>query len=214
MKRILLADDHVLMLEGLIGLLKRDYEIAGTAQNGRELLDLAERLHPDIVLLDVSMPELNGIEAARRIRAALPHIKIVFVTQQLNPEYCQAALQAGAIGYVAKQSAGSELLNALRLAEQGRSYVTPLIPSKTQCVQSDPGRRGSPAALFGGRLTPRQREVLQLIAEGRSGKEIAAELSISAKTVEFHRNAIMDELSMRTTAELTRYAIAQGIVSD
>lgn len=214
MKRVLLADDHTLMLEGLIGVLKQHYEIAGTAENGRILLEKAEHLRPDIILLDVSMPELNGIEAARRITETLPTGKLTFVTQQLNPEYVRAAFEAGAMAYVAKQSAGSELLEALRLAEAGRYYVTPLVSTKEPYMQPAPGSRTNPASLFGARLTPRQREVLQLIAEGKTAKEISAVLHISAKTVEFHRNCIMNELGLRTTAELTRYAIAQGMVSD
>lgn len=214
MKRLLLADDHTLMLEGLIGVLKHHYEIVGTAENGRVLLEEAERLRPDIILLDVSMPELNGIEAARRIREQFPATKLIFVTQQLNPEYVRAAFEAGAMAYVAKQSAGTELLDAIRLVEAGRYYATPLVATKEPHVTSLRGTTKNPASLFGARLTPRQREVLQLIAEGRTAKEISAALNISTKTVEFHRNSIMNELSLRTTAELTRYAITQGIVAD
>ena len=214
MKRVLLADDHCLMLEGLIGILKHEYEIAGTAENGRVLLEQARHLKPDLVLLDVSMPELNGIEAARKLQEIAPEAKVVFVTQQLNPEYVRAAFQAGAMAYVAKQSAGRELLEALKLALEGRYYVTPLVSPREGHAAPLRGARTNPAPLFGARLTPRQREVLQLIAEGKSGKEISAALNISVKTVEFHRNAIVKALSLRTTAELTRYAIAQGIVAD
>jgi DNA-binding NarL/FixJ family response regulator len=213
-KRVLLADDHTLMLEGLIGILEQDYEIAGTAENGRALVEQAELLRPDLVLLDVSMPELNGIEAARRISRLLPNCTLVFVTQQLKPEYVRAALDAGAVAYVAKQSAGSELREALRLALTGRFYVTPLIASREPTATPVRGWKNNPASLFGARLTPRQRDVLQLIAEGKTAKEISAALNISVKTVEFHRNSLMNELGVRTTAELTRYAITQGIVTD
>lgn len=214
MKRVLLADDHTLMLEGLIRILRHEYEIAGTAENGRALLEQARRVKPDLILLDVSMPELNGIETARKLQEMVPEAKVVFVTQQLNPEYVRAAFQAGAVAYVSKQSAGSELLDALRMAMAGRYYVTPLVSPREPHDLTLRNSRANPGALFGARLTPRQREVLQLIAEGKSAKEISSALNISVKTVEFHRNAIANALSLRTTAELTRYAITQGIVAD
>ena len=214
MKRVLLADDHTLMLEGLIGVLKQHYEIVGTAADGRSLIEQAVRLQPDLILLDVSMPGLNGIEAARKLHEQVPSAKMVFVTQQLNPEYVRAAFEAGAMAYVAKQSAATELLEAVRLAAAGRYYATPLVATKEPHLAPVRGTKTNPAALFGATLTPRQREVLQLIAEGKTAKEISAALHISAKTVEFHRNAIMNALSLRTTAELTRYAITQGIVTD
>lgn len=214
MKRVLLADDHTLMLEGLISILEQDYEIVGTAENGRVLVEKAELLKPDLVLLDVSMPELNGIEGARRIAKLLPASKLVFVTQQLKPEYVRAALEAGAMAYVAKQSAGNELREAVRLALAGRFYVTSLVASKEPTAIPIRGWKNNPASLFGAALTPRQRDVLQLIAEGKTAKEISTALSISVKTVDFHRTALMNELGLRTTAELTRYAITQGIVAD
>src|SRR5690242_6051428 len=132
MKRVLLADDHTLMLEGLIGILHDDYEIVGTAENGRALLRVAERLQPDLILLDISMPELNGIEAARRMCDLLPKSKLIFLTQQLKPEYVRAALEIGVMAYVAKQSASDDLKEAIRLAELGRYYVTPLVACKDQ----------------------------------------------------------------------------------
>lgn len=214
MKRILLADDHNLMLEGLIGILKQDFEIVGTSQNGRDLVEKAVLLKPDVVLLDVSMPELNGMEAAARISKLLPACRLVFVTQQLRTEYVRSALDAGAVAYVAKQSAGSELLKAVRLALAGRYYVTPLVAPHEPSATPERGWSNNPASLFGARLTPRQRDVLQLVAEGKTAKEISSSLNISVKTVDFHRNALMNALGLRTTAELTRYAIVQGIVAD
>lgn len=214
MRRILIADDHALMLEGLTGILKRDFEIVGTAENGRILLEKAELLRPDLILLDVSMPELNGIEAARRISKLLPGCRLVFVTQQLKPEYVRAGLEAGAMAYVAKQSAGSELLEAVRFALAGRFYVTSLVAPKEPTSTPVRGWTRNPASLFGANLTARQRDVLQLVAEGKSAKEIASSLNISVKTVDFHRNALMNVLGVRTTAELTRYALTQGIVTD
>ena len=210
-KRLLLADDHVLMLEGLTRLLAGEFEIAGTAPDGRTLVAEAERLRPDVVVLDIGMPEMNGIEAARRVNKLLPQTKIVFITQQLDPAYVHAAFTAGAKAYVAKQSASKELVEAIHRALHDRYYVTPLVGEKAEeLAKLDPHK--NPAEVFGGALTPRQREVLQLVAEGKTTKEISTALDISPKTVEFHRNSLMDALGVRTTAELTRYALAHGII--
>lgn len=209
-KRLLLADDHELMLEGLLRLLSGEFEIAGTVTDGRAVLEEAKRLNPDVVVLDVSMPELNGIEAARRLSTIVPQAKIVFVTQQLDPAYVHAAFAAGAMGYVAKQSAAKDLVEAIRMALNGRYYVTPLV-SPGETMEGAESKK-NPAELFGSELTPRQREVLQLVAEGKSTKEISAALKISVKTVEFHRNNLMDELGVRSIAELTRYAVSRGII--
>ena len=211
-RSILIADDHALMLEGLTRLLESEYDVIGTAPNGRALLDEAERLKPNVIVLDVGMPELNGIEAARKLAKIVPAAKLVFVTQQLSREYVHAAFAAGAKAYVAKQSAASELIAAIRLAIADRYYVTPLAGAEAARVTSENPAQ-NPAELFGSKLTPRQREVLQLVAEGKSTKEISSALGISTKTVEFHRNSLMDELGVRSIAELTRYAIAQGIIS-
>jgi DNA-binding NarL/FixJ family response regulator len=211
-EKVLIADDHALMLEGLTRLFGAEFEVVGTAPNGRILLEEAERLRPDIIVLDVGMPELNGIEAARKLAKTLPSAKIVVVTQQLSPEYVHAAFAAGVKAYVAKQSAASELIAAIRLAIANRYYVTPLAgieAAKMASLHSDQ----SPTELFGSKLTPRQREILQLVAEGKSTKEISSALGISPKTVEFHRNCLMDELGLRGIAELTRYAISQGMIN-
>ena len=155
---------------------------------------------------------MNGIEAARRLGKTHPEIKIVVISQQLDPAYLHAAFNAGAMGYVAKQSAATEHVRAIRMALKNRYYVTPLaVRDKFLCPGVDPS--SNPAAMFGAELTPRQREVLQLVAEGKSTKEISAALKISTKTVEFHRNCLMDELGLRTTAELTRFALSRGIVA-
>jgi DNA-binding NarL/FixJ family response regulator len=211
-KRLLLADDHGLMLEGLTRLLAGEFEVVGTAENGRILVNEAERLKPDVVVLDIGMPEMNGIEAARRVNQMLPSCKIVFVTQQLDPAYVHAAFAAGARAYVAKQSASRELVEVIRRALRDYYYVTPLAGQKAaELAALDPRR--NPSEFFGSALTPRQREVLQLVAEGKTTKEISSLLHISPKTVEFHRTSLMDELGVRTTAELTRYAISHGIIS-
>lgn len=210
-KRLLLADDHALMLEGLLRLLSGEFEIVGTVTNGRAVLEEAKQLNPDVIVLDVSMPELNGIETARRLSTILPSAKIVFVTQQLDPAYVHAAFAAGAMGYVAKQSAAKDLVEAIRLALSDRYYVTPLV-NQDGVAGAGPHAKKNPAEMFGAELTPRQREVLQLVAEGKSTKEISADLNISVKTVEFHRNNLMDELGVRSIAELTRYAVSRGII--
>lgn len=212
LKRLMLADDHALMLEGLSQLLSSEFEIVGTATNGRTLLAEVERLRPDAVAVDIGMPDMNGIEATRRLTQQFPEIKVVIVSQQLDPAYVHAAFRAGANAYVAKQSATKELVRAIHLALRDRYYVTPLAgPEAARLANLDANK--NPADMFGAQLTPRQREVLQLIAEGRSTKEIALALDISTKTVEFHRNGLMDELGLRTTAELTRYAISHGLVN-
>jgi DNA-binding NarL/FixJ family response regulator len=209
---ILIADDHTLMLEGLARLLSTEFEVVGTAPNGRVLLEEAQRLKPDVVVLDIGMPELNGIEAANRLAKVLPSAKIVFVTQQLAPAYLHAAFAAGAKGYVAKQSASNELISAIKMALEDRYYVTPHANIEAARLASLNSKE-NPAEMFGAKLTPRQREVLQLVAEGKSTKQISASLGISAKTVEFHRNSLMDELGLRSIAELTRFAVSQGIVN-
>src|SRR3954454_9415556 len=185
-KTILIADDHSLILEGLSRLLAADYDIVGTASNGRDLLKQAQSLRPDVIVLDVAMPELNGIEAARQLTQILPKTKLVFVTQQLDRDYVRAAFQTGASAYVAKQSASTELLAAMRRAIHGKYYVTPLIPLSTKNGLEDP--RTNPAALISGQLAVRQREVVQLVAEGKTMKQISTALNISVKTVEFHKS--------------------------
>lgn len=213
LKRLIIADDHELILEGLCKLLASEYEIVGTVTTGRALVAEATRLNPEIVVLDIGMPELNGVEATRQIATLLPGAKLVVLTQQLDTSYVQAAFRAGAHAYVSKQSASTELLKAIRTAINGHYYVTPLAASKDSEIVRTGVYSDNPIGLFATALTSRQREVLQLVAEGKSAKEIAVALNISTKTVEFHKNSLMDELGMRTTAELTRYAIMQGITT-
>ena len=212
-KRLLIADDHALMLDGLTRLLSSEFDIVGTAENGRTLVEAALRLRPDLIVLDIGMPGLNGIEASRQLSAQLPATHLVVVTQQLDPDYLRAAFQAGVRGYVAKQSASTELLLAINLVLRGSYYITPLIPAPEVNGRMKLSPNANPSDLFGIDLTARQREVLQLIAEGRSTKEISVALRISPKTVEFHKSGLMDELGVRTTAELTRYALSKGIVT-
>lgn len=208
--RVLICDDHALIIEGLRSILANNFDVVGVCENGRDLIAQTEQMQPDAVLVDVSLPVLNGIEAARRIKTIAPNIKIVFVTQRSDPEYVQTAFRVGASAYILKQSAAGEVIPALREALAGKYYVTPTLFSGTPAALTSPYR--NPAELFGGKLTGRQREVLQLVAEGKSNKEIAGVLNISLKTVDFHKARIMDELRLRSTAELTRYAIEHGMV--
>ncbi|PYV43338.1 MAG: DNA-binding response regulator [Acidobacteria bacterium] len=214
MKRptILLVDDHSLVLAGFHKLLETEFDIVGTAEDGRALLEVAPKLKPDVVLLDISMPRMNGIEAGRQLKKSMPEVRLIFLSMHADPMYVTEAFRAGASGYVLKRSAASELLLAIQQVLKGRSYVTPLV-TKTVLntfLSLSPKHRSKS---FASDLTPRQREVLQLVAEGNSTKKIADFLNISVKTVEFHKSQIMQELDIHTVAELTRFAIAQGLVS-
>jgi DNA-binding NarL/FixJ family response regulator len=209
--RILIADDHALMAEGLTRLLAADYEVVGVSPDGRRLLTDAAVLKPDLIVLDIGMPELNGIDAALQLAKLVPQTKLVFVTQQIDPHYLRAAFRAGGIGYVAKQSAASELLTAIQRALQGKPYVTHLL--KDALPNLSLKELQATSEVLASELTPRQREVLQMVAEGKTVKEISVALKISPKTVEFHKNALMNETGLRTTADLTRYAISAGIIT-
>jgi DNA-binding NarL/FixJ family response regulator len=212
-KRVLIADDHGLILKGVANILEPAYELVGQATNGRELVAAAKKLRPDVVVLDIGMPELNGIEAARQLAEFDTRLRIIFLTQQLEGSFLKFAFGAGAHGFVAKQASSDELLEALSAVLRGHYFVTSLISGKPGELLARRDPKANPVELLGNKLSPRQREVLQLIAEGKSAKEIGAALTISTKTAEFHRGAIMDELGFRTTAELTRYALAVGIVT-
>jgi DNA-binding NarL/FixJ family response regulator len=208
--RVLLADDHRLVAEGLRSLLAPHFDVVGIVSDGRELVSAAKTLAPDVVVLDVSMPALNGIEAARQLRAAGSRAKVVFLTMHREVTYAARALEAGASGFVLKHSAASELVTAVQEALKGGTYITPQIAGELL----DSVRRGAPAGAEKlGELTPRQREVLQLVAEGRSAKEIAAALRISRRTAEFHKARLMETLGVQNTAELIQYAIRTGVSS-
>jgi DNA-binding NarL/FixJ family response regulator len=207
--RLLLVDDHELFLDGLRKLLEEDFDLVGAVGDGRAAVAAFEQLAPDLVLLDIGLPLLNGIETARQVRQINPSVAILFVTMQTDRIYVQEAFRAGGSGYVLKQAAARELAEAIREVLAGRFYVSPMIAAQAGTLPFDSSK--TPIDLFGGQLTPRQREVLQLVAEGKSMKEIAQILKISVRTVEFHKNGIMQELGFRTTAELTRYALDHGI---
>jgi DNA-binding NarL/FixJ family response regulator len=208
--RVLLADDHTIVAEGLASLLEPEYELVGRVENGRDLLRAAEELAPDVIVTDISMPLLNGIEALRRLKKANPNVRVVFLTVHADVSYVAEAFRAGASGYVLKQSAAEELRSAIRAVHDGHRYVTSLIARDLldELLAADEVAESLTAV-----LTPREREVLQLLAEGGAVKEIAAVLDVSPRTAEFHKYNIMEKLGLRTTAELTQYAIKHGIVS-
>ena len=205
--RVLLADDHTLLLGALEKLLSEDCEIVGQVSDGRALVAAAEELKPDVIVLDISMPLLNGVEAARQIKQKLRNVKLVFLTMNEDADLAAEAFRAGASAYLLKRSATSELPLAIREVMQGRSYVTPLVTEGLveSLLQPEPRK---PAH----ELTPRQREVLQLLAEGRSMKEVASVLNLTPRTVAFHKYRMMDELKVKSTAELVQYAVKHHIV--
>jgi len=208
--KVVLADDHTIVTEGLKALLEPELEIVATVDNGRAAIKAVRDFKPAVVILDISMPLLNGIDTAREIRKFDPKIKIVFLTMHTELAYVQEAFGAGASGYVIKHSASIDLLSAIRRALLGRTYITPGVAENgVDALVRGARRAKKPAA----KLTPRQREVLQLLAEGRSAKEAAAILDVSSRTVEFHKYRIMQQLGLRTTAQLTQFAIRQKIIS-
>ena len=202
--RILLADDHVLLLEAFRALLEPEFEVVGTVTDGRALLAEFSRLNPDVVLIDISMPLLNGLDAGRQLKMQQRSVKLIYLTMNPDPDLAGEALRLGASGYVLKSSAASELTQAIREALLGRSYITPLIAGDV--VGSLIERRGGPE------LTVRQREVLQLLAEGRSMKEVGSILNVAPRTVAFHKYRMMEQLKLKTSAELVQFAVKQGVV--
>jgi DNA-binding NarL/FixJ family response regulator len=207
--RLLLADDHTLLLEGIRLMLEPEFDLVGSVEDGQALLAAAKRLKPDVILLDISMPLLNGIDAARKLRKVLPSARLIFLTMHGNSDYVAEAFRAGAMGYLLKRAAASELIMAIRAVLKGHHYVSPLVTRNALELLISSSK---PAGKFSDALTPRQREVLQLVAEGRSRKEISGILNISVKTVEFHKRQLMQKLNLQSVADFTRYAIEQGLI--
>jgi len=207
--RVLLADDHRLLREAFAKLLEPGCDVVGAVADGRALLTVAPELRPDIVVLDIAMPLLNGLDAARQLKRIMPEVKVIFLTVNEDPDLAAEAVRAGASGYLLKNSAASELFEAIQEACQGRLYVTPLATQglvDNLLQEPEPAKKSSP-------LSPRQREVLQLLAEGLTMKEIACILKISRRTVAFHKYSMMEELGVRSTAALVQYAIKERVVS-
>jgi DNA-binding NarL/FixJ family response regulator len=203
--RILLADDHTILLDAFKALLEPEFEVVGTVTDGRALLAEFSRLNPDVVLIDISMPLLNGLDAGRQLKAQQRSVKLIYLTMNPDPDLAGEALRLGASGYVLKSSAASELTQAIREALRGRSYITPLI---TRDVVGSLIQRRT-----GSELTNRQREVLQLLAEGRSMKEVGSILNVAPRTVAFHKYRMMEQLRLKTSAELVQFAVKHGVVS-
>jgi DNA-binding NarL/FixJ family response regulator len=208
--RVLLADDHTFVLEGFKKLLEEQCDLVGSVEDGRALVEAAVKLQPELVILDISMPRLNGIEAAKKLKKQLPGVKLIFVTMHADSAYVNEAFKAGASGYLLKRSAATELVQAVQSAMSGHFYVTPLIAKDVVSFFLKPGQTPLPTI---DDLTTRQREILQLVAEGFSAKEIADQLKVSHRTVEFHKAKVMEQLNLHTTADLVKYAIAHGLVS-
>jgi DNA-binding NarL/FixJ family response regulator len=208
--RVLLADDHKIILDGLKSLLEPEFELVGQVEDGRALISAAEKLRPDVIVVDISMPLLNGIEAVRQIKKIDPRVKVVFLTMHPDVTYAIRAFEAGASGYVLKHSASSELLTAIHEATRGRSYVTPMIAGELlQAYKGGTYRQAEEAQ----QLTQRQREILQLLVEGKSAKEVANLLNISPRTVEFHKYNMMAKLKLKSVSALIQYAIKHGFAS-
>jgi DNA-binding NarL/FixJ family response regulator len=207
--RLVLADDHALILHGIRRLLEPDFDIVGSVRDGRSLLKLVQDTQPDAVLLDISMPLLNGIDAARQLRKIMPQTRILFLTMHADPDYVIEAFRAGASGYLLKSSAEEELPSAIRAVLAGHIYVTHALPVELRSLPFE--NAGMRTAVERG-LSAREREVLQLVAEGRSAKEIAAILCLSVKTIEYHKYRMMKRLGLHTTAELATYAARKTLL--
>jgi DNA-binding NarL/FixJ family response regulator len=205
--QILIADDHVVFAEGLGLLLEKHYTVVGTVADGRALITEDRRLNPDIIVADIGMPLLNGLDAAKRVRQQHPKVKLVFLTMQDDPNLAAAALELGAVGFVLKHSAGSELLKAIDHVLRGKSYVTPKMRPEDWVKQKSRARQ------YSTHLTVRQREIVQMCAEGRPLKEIAGRLDLSEKTIQFHKYHIMETFNLKTNADLVLFAIKEGLIS-
>lgn len=211
--RVLIADDHSIILAGLQKLIEDSCEIVGMVEDGRALIEAADRLKPDLILLDISMPLLNGLDAVRQIKKSSLDCKILFLTMHASPTYATEALKVGGNGYLLKQSAATELPEAIKAVMKGQTYLTPAMTQPILESAMNPVRRNlklKPALMD---LTSRQREVLQLVAEGRSTKDIATLLNVSVKTVEFHKTRLMEQLGLHSTLALIKFAIAEGLAS-
>jgi DNA-binding NarL/FixJ family response regulator len=207
--RVLLADDHQMLVDALKRVLEPRYDVVGTVSDGRALLVAAPKLQPDVVVLDIAMPRLNGLDAARHLKPAMPKLKLIFMTMNVDPDLVGEAFRVGASGYLLKQAAAFELTDAIERVLKGGTYVTPsAAEGQAQISLRDPRARTHMAE-----PTPRQREVIQLLAEGRSMKEVATILQITKRTVAAHKYAVMDLLQLKTNADLVQYAIKHRIIS-
>jgi DNA-binding NarL/FixJ family response regulator len=206
--RVMLADDHTILVEAFRKLLEPHFEIVGSASDGRALLEIAPGLKPDVIVVDIGMPLMNGLEAALRLKELMPTTKLIFLTMNEDADLAMEAMHRGASGYLLKSSAAAELIQAIQMALRGKSYVTPQISRGMEKAFIKNPRPRNQAKM----LTPRQREVVQLLAEGKSMKEVATVLNVTPRTVAFHKYRVMEELSLKTTADLIQFAIKARIV--
>ncbi len=213
--RILLADDHTILRAGLKMMLNAqpDMEVVGEAQDGRQSIYEAQRLHPDIILMDITMPDMNGIEATRQIKKLLPEAKVLMLTMHENDEYVFQALRAGASGYLLKEAADTDLIRALHVVHSGQFYLSPIAQSVMVGDYLQRVRSGEEKDSYSS-LTEREREILKLVAEGYTNNQIAERLVISPKTVDTHRTHVMDKLNLHSRAELVKYAMRRGLLED
>jgi DNA-binding NarL/FixJ family response regulator len=206
--RVILVDDHTIVVEAFRKLLEDHFDVVATVADGRALLKVAPELHPDVIVMDIAMPLMNGLEAGLRLRDTMPSVKLVFLTMNEDPNLVLEAIRSGASAYLLKSSAASELVRAIRMALQGKSYVTPRIAREMERAFIENPEARARAKI----LTPRQREVLQLLAEGKSMKEAAGVLNVATRTIAFHKYRTMAELNLKTTADLIKFAIKSRIV--
>jgi DNA-binding NarL/FixJ family response regulator len=213
---VLLAEDHAVVRQGLCALLSADghFIMAGEAQTGREAVDKAQALQPDVILMDIAMPVLNGLEATRQILAANSTAKIIILSAHSDDEYIERLTAVGAAGFLEKQTSADVLTKAIREVAQGKTFYSPSIARRLNNIQGKPRDRDGMLKANGARLTSRETEVLQLVAEGSANKQVAAQLGISIKTVEKHRQHLMDKLNIHDTAGLTRFAISTGVIEN
>jgi DNA-binding NarL/FixJ family response regulator len=204
--RFLIADDHAIFAEALRAFLERTYPVVGVVADGRALIEAALRLKPEVIVVDVGMPVLNGLDAARRIKEDAPNVKFIFLTMQADPNLAAAALELGLIGFVLKHAAGAELLKSIDHVLHGKAYLSPQVRANDWVATKTRARQ------FTKELTQRQREIVQLYAEGRPLKEIASLLNLSEKTVEFHKHHIMEAFHLKSNAGLILYALKRGLV--
>ncbi len=208
--RVLLADDHRMTAEGVKSLLTAEFDLVAVVEDGRAMVEAARRLRPEVIVADITMPHLNGIDALVQLKKQIPSVNVVFLTMHNEVAYARRALEAGASGFVLKHSAPAELVMAIRAALDGKKFITPALAGEVfDSIRNDSAKTADPVAT----LTPRQREILQLFAEGQSAKEIAATLGISARTVEFHKYQMMESLRIHNSAELIHFAIKHGLVA-
>jgi DNA-binding NarL/FixJ family response regulator len=207
--RVLIADDHAILLDAFKRLLEPEYDVVGAVTDGQALIHAAESLRPDIVIADISMPRLNGLDAAERLRGRVPEVKLVFLTVNEDPEVAAEAIRRGAAGYVLKKSASAELFEALRRVLRGKTYVTPALARVSTMDFVVEAKQAGPAR----GLSLRQREVLQLLAEGKSMKEAADLLGLAPRTIAFHKYAMIEQLGLKNGAELVQYAVSRHIVA-